>query len=235
MPCSVELLAHTSFPAETVAAAAKLCYSASSVASIREKLDEKQVDRFLSLLQKSGHFSPFEHASFTFGVEGISRVCSHQIVRHRLASYSQQSQRYVAMERPNVIVPPSILRDQEAADLFEEAVVHSHKTYQTLVERGIPKEDARFILPHGFETKIVITMNARELHHFFALRLCRRAQWEIRFLAREMLRRVLSVAPELFKFAGPSCVTEGECHEASPCNKPYKNLEEILEDQEDMD
>lgn len=175
--------------------------------------------------------STFEHVSFTFGIDGLSRVASHQLVRHRLASFSQQSQRYVKMSPdPNaVIIPPSIQGNPEALRLFTESVRKSQETYAQLTALGIPKEDARFILPHGHSTRLVMTMNARELHHFFGLRLCRRAQWEIHELARKMLALCREKAPVLFEKAGPSCIF-GKCSEAKSCGKPYKDMEDLLFD-----
>ena len=126
------------------------------------------------------------------------------------------------------VVPPSVEADARALAVFKEQIGSAQRAYDELVSLGIPKEDARFILPHGAETRIVVTMNARELHHFFALRLCRRAQWEIRALAREMLRAVREAAPVLFVTAGPSCVTEGACREAHSCGQPYKDMEDML-------
>ncbi|HCL80462.1 MAG TPA: FAD-dependent thymidylate synthase, partial [Synergistaceae bacterium] len=203
MSCSVILLARTPSPDVTVAAAARLCYSDVSAVDLVQSESAEKVKGLLRHLRKSGHFSPFEHASFTFAVDGLSRVASHQLVRHRIASFSQQSQRYVSMTEPDVIVPPSIEADEELRSRFAEAVRDAHGLYTEMVARGIPKEDARFILPHGWSTRLVMTMNARELHHFFTVRLCRRAQWEIRALARKMLLLVREEAPLLFDTAGP--------------------------------
>lgn len=225
---SVQLLAHTPDAARVVAAAARLCYSDRTALSLLEGLDEAQTAAFLGHLNQSGHFSPFEHATFTFAVDGISRVCSHQLVRHRMASYSQQSQRYVTMGDVRAVLPPTLAEVDEAAKIFAEACSAAHEAYERLVALGLPKEDARYVLPHGWETRLVVTMNARELHHFFSLRLCRRAQWEIRDLAREMLRLARSAAPALFAVAGPSCVVRSSCDEAHPCGQPYGSVEELL-------
>ncbi len=228
MPISVLLVASTPEPDMTVAAAARLCYSDASAGDLLEKMRGEDISRFIGHLRGSGHFSPFEHAVFTFAIEGVSRVCTHQLVRHRMASYSQQSQRYVDMKEPEVVIPPSIISDPTALDIFESSVRQSHTAYAAMVEAGIPREDARFVLPHGWGTKIVVTMNARELHHFFSMRLCRRAQWEIRDLARGMLRLAREKAPNLFAVAGPDCVTRGRCFESRPCGQPYANVEEVL-------
>ncbi|MGE4445296.1 MAG: FAD-dependent thymidylate synthase [Synergistaceae bacterium] len=228
MPIEVELIASTPDAARIVAAAAKICYSPSGAVDILDGLDREKTVSFLKMLRESGHLSPFEHISFTFAVEGISRVATHQLVRHRLASYSQQSQRYVAMSGQTCIVPPSVLNNEKAHVLFMKQVEDAWNCYKELVDIGISKEDARFILPHGTETRLVMTMNARELHHFFSLRLCRRAQWEIRELARKMLILARDAAPEIFDPAGPSCVVEGVCKEAHSCNEPYENMEKML-------
>lgn len=228
MPCAVELIAHTTDPVRVVAAAAKLCYSPSSAACLFEGLQEDKASEFLQRLRSVGHLSPFEHASFTFAIDGLSRVASHQLVRHRVASYSQQSQRYVTMGAPRAVTPPSVAGNPEALSLWSERVEESFRAYERLVELGVPKEDARFLLPHGWETSLVMTMNARELNHFFSLRLCKRAQWEIRALAMKMLTLVHATARELFDPSGPSCVTEGKCREWHPCGEPYAGMEALL-------
>lgn len=210
----VQLLTHTSDPEQTVAAAARLCYSDASIADLMEK---SAADRagFLEKILSLGHFSVLEHASFSFGVEGISRACSHQLVRHRLASYSQQSQRYVShREQFSAVTPPSIAARPELQQRYREALRQAHAAYQELVDAGIPAEDARFVLPNAAETKIVVTMNARELWHFFNLRCCRRAQWEIRELAMRMLAEARRAAPALFAEAGPGCL-QGACPEGA--------------------
>ncbi|MDD4160594.1 MAG: FAD-dependent thymidylate synthase [Synergistaceae bacterium] len=228
MSIKVELIASTPDAARIVAAAAKICYSPSGAADIMDGLTREKTASFLKMLRDSGHLSPFEHISFTFAVEGISRVATHQLVRHRLASYSQQSQRYVGMSGQTCIVPDSVLKDENAHALFIKQTESAWNCYKELIDLGISREDARFILPHGTETRLVMTMNARELHHFFSLRLCRRAQWEIRELARKMLILARDAAPEIFDVAGPSCVAEGVCKEAHPCGQPYESLEKML-------
>jgi thymidylate synthase (FAD) len=229
MALNVKLITSTPEPARVVAAAAKLCYSASPVSELFEGLDEKEIRRFIRMLRGSGHMSPFEHASFTFAIEGASRVMTHQLVRHRVASYSQRSQRYVTMGTPKCVVPPEIDGNPEARAVFESSAREAHAAYERMISLGAPKEDARFILPHGWETSIMVTMNARELRHFFELRLCRRAQWEIRAAARKMLVIARSAAPELFDAAGPPCVSD-RCRESNPCGRPYESTHEVLED-----
>lgn len=217
----VFILEHTPNPEEVVALSARLCYSAIGVSELKEKLNQEEKKKLINLLRESGHLSPFEHASFTFAVEGISRACSHQLVRHRIASYSQQSQRYVSEEEGfDYIIPFTIKEDKELRKIFIEAVKLSHQYYckilKALEKKGLKgelaRQDARFVLPNAAETKIIITMNARQLIHFFRVRCCNRAQWEIRELATEMLRQVKKVAPLLFENAGPGCLL-GKCPE----------------------
>ena len=230
----VFLLSHTPNPDELVAAAAKICYRDISASELLVREEENLSRKLISELFTSGHTSTFEHVSFTFAIDGLSRVASHQLVRHRLASFSQQSQRYVKMnyDSDSVIIPPSVKNNPEAEKLFVDSVKHSQEAYKNLIDMGISKEDARFILPHGYSTRMVITMNARELHHFFSLRLCRRAQWEIHELARKMLELCRQKAPVLFEKAGPKCIF-GRCEESRTCGKIYKNMEELLLDKND--
>ena len=229
MTARVELIAHTTEPARVVAAAAKLCYSPATASGLFEGLDAGKVRDFLGKLRAVGHLSPFEHASFTFAIDGVSRVMTHQLVRHRIASYSQQSQRYVTMGSPRTVMPPEVAANPEAREIFERTAAEAHAAYEKIAALGVPKEDARFILPHGWETSLVMTMNARELYHFFAIRICRRAQWEIRRVAARMFALVREAAPELFERSGPACLSEGACREMHPCGRPYKDEREILE------
>jgi len=221
----VILIKHTPDPEETIAMAAKLCYSPSDIESLRDKIETKDQKKFVEKLTKMGHMSPIEHSSFTFAIEGISRACSHQLVRHRLASYSQQSQRYVSEEGGfDYVVPMTIKGDRELERYFKDIMSKTQKAYnhivQKLNEKGIKGEaanqDARFVLPNASETKIMVTMNARELLHFFRQRCCNRAQWEIRAMAIAMLKLVREIAPTIFSKAGPSCL-KGACPEGEYC------------------
>ena len=242
MAIKVKLLAHTPNPDAVVAAAAKLCYSKVGVEQISEKLTDEEVKRFVNHLVEMGHESPIEHVTFTFGIEGISRSCSHQIVRHRIASYSQQSQRYVKLEQFEYIIPPEIEKIPEAKEIFIEAMERDQKAYDELVKllmkEKIPKddmlskqqynaiekqaiEDARYVFPNACETKMVVTMNARSLYNFFSKRCCNRAQWEIRELADLMLEECEKVAPILFSNCGAPCATTGKCPEGKmSCGEP---------------
>ena len=272
----VKIIAHTPEPDKVVAQAGKLCYSAVGVDEITQKLTEEEIARYVNMLASIGHESPLEHVSFTFAIEGISRACTHQIVRHRIASYSQQSQRYVKLEQFEYIIPPAIESNPEAKRIFIEAMERDQKAYDELVDllledilidkhaadygscikevlkenpdvapdrskvldlyaekffenyRKAEKqaiEDARYVFPNACETKIVITMNARSLLHFFNVRCCNRAQWEIREMATEMLKECKKIAPALFKKAGPDCVY-GKCGEGKmSCKHPRKEDE----------
>jgi len=214
---NVTLIEHTPNPEQTVALAARLCYSPVSIGELREKLESADIEKFLDKIMSLGHHSVLEHVSFTFAIEGISRVTTHQLVRHRIASFSQQSQRYVShKEHFTSIMPDSIAVNDEAQQIFADMSETVHKAYGRLIELGIPAEDARYILPNATETKIIMTMNARELLHYFALRCCERAQWEIREMSIEMLRLVKRVAPVIFRSAGPGCVA-GPCPEGQFC------------------
>ena len=234
----VKLLSHTPQPEKVISMAAKLCYSSVGGEGIEENLTEESVDKFLNMLINIGHESPLEHVSFTFAVEGISRACSHQIVRHRIASYSQQSQRYVKLDQFEYIIPHEINEIEEARELFIDSMNKDQQVYDKLVDILFEKhynnlikygknekeaksqaekkaiEDARYVFPNACETKMVFTMNTRSLYNFLDHRCCERAQWEIRELAIEMLRQLKEVAPILFKNSGPNCV-KGACPEGN--------------------
>lgn len=291
----VKLLSYTPNPEEVVASAAKLCYSPVGVNEIIEKLDNQNVENFIAKLASIKHLSPFEHVSFSFAVEGVSRTLTHQLVRHRIASYSQQSQRYVKETMFDFIVPPSIENNEKAKEIFIKEMENSQKAYDDIVRelmidkifdsekyydwyKEITKletveghddwnvkniyynllkttnndklneyldifkskfkkeysafekeaiEDARYVFPNAAETKIVVTMNARSLMHFFKLRCCNRAQWEIRALADEMLSQVIKVAPAIFNNSGAPC-TFGKCPEGSMSCGKTRSLEDII-------
>lgn len=223
----VKIIRHTPEPEKTVAAAARLCYSPIGAMELDEIMTDSEVKNLVNKLISMGHLSAIEHASFTFAVEGISRACSHQLVRHRLASYSQQSQRYVQFEEKPVFIEPPELKGEELEN-FRTSINKAFEVYYELVNNGIDPEDARYVLPQAIETKIVMTMNARELLHFFKLRCCNRAQWEIRYLAIEMLRLAREKAPVIFHRAGPGCYSK-KCEEGKmSCGEPWQRLKEIL-------
>jgi len=211
----LKLIQCTPDPERTVAMSARLCYSASGAEQLAENMSSVQVAQLIDKLVDMGHLSTFEHASFTFAIEGVSRVLTHQLVRHRIASYSQQSQRYVAEHGFDYIVPPTITANAVARAKFEALMAAVQNTYNELVDLGVHQEDARYVLANATETKIVVTMNARSLLHFFEKRCCLRAQWEIRDLANAILAEVRTVAPRLFAKAGPTCVTAGYCTEGN--------------------
>ncbi len=223
---SVTLLRYTPYPQDLIAMGAKLCYSSAGVEELKRGIESKSQETFLERLLASGHLSPIEHASFTFGIEGVSRSLLAQITRHRIASFSVKSQRYVSETGKSredgvfgYIIPPKIAAlGPEYVEIFKNQMSQIQNWYDFWVEKlggkGGSYEDARFVLPNAAETKMLVTMNARELLHFFSLRCCNRAQWEIRALAVEMLRLVKAVAPVIFKDAGPQCL-KGDCPEDS--------------------
>lgn len=215
----VKLLAYTQNADAICAAAGNSCYSERPSFEIAEDIDSEKV---LSRIVGMGHHSVIEHAVFTFSVEGVSRALTHQLVRHRVASFSQQSQRYVSMKSPTYVTPHTVGADDEARRIFDETMSAIWGAYSRLEEMGIPAEDARYLLPNGCTTNITITMNARELLHFFSLRCCNRAQWEIRELADRMLELCTEVSPVIFKDAGPPCM-RGPCPEGKlSCGNPRR-------------
>ncbi|MCX7714347.1 MAG: FAD-dependent thymidylate synthase [Clostridia bacterium] len=248
----VELLSHTPDPEKIVAAAAKLCYSASGIDDVLIGLTPEKTESFIKMLMSLGHESPVEHVSFTFGIEGVSRSLLAQITRHRIASYSVKSQRYVSENQFEYIIPPEIEKNEKAKAKFTQAMQISQEYYneladclyeahyQAFVQEGLPEkqaktmaqkkaiEDARFVLPNACETKMIVTMNVRSLYNFFSHRCCNRAQWEIRALADEMLALVKEKAPNLFHHAGPPCIL-GSCPEGKmSCGKMMKMREKYL-------
>ncbi len=209
---NVKLVTWTPNPEKTVAAAARLCYSSVSASEIAQNIPEEDVGKLIEMLIQKGHESPLEHASFTFAIDGVSRALSHQLVRHRIASYSQKSQRYVDEKAFNWVMPPSIEKSPAARNIYYAQIEAIRQAYASLCA-AVPREDARYILPNACETSLVMTMNARSLLHFFRVRGCQKAQWEIRSLAGMMLEEVRKVAPVLFKNAGPACKIGEGCPE----------------------
>lgn len=224
----VTLLTHTPNPEEIISTAAKLCYSPDGITEIRDNLTPEETEGFIKKLMNMGHHSPIEHISFTFGIVGVSRSLTHQLVRHRVASYSQKSQRYVREGQFEYVVPPEIGKSELLTDTYMYEMHRIQEAYDYIVD-GLMRlnggnekqamEDARYVLPNACETKIIATMNARELLNFFKTRCCNRAQWEIRDLATEMLMQVRDIAPTIFKNAGPNCLNK-PCPEGSmTCGK----------------
>ena len=249
----VELLQYTKDCEKIIAAAAKLCYSSSGIDGILNGLDDEKTEKFLKMLLSMGHESPIEHVTFTFGVEGVSRSLLAQLTRHRIASYSVKSQRYVSEGQFEYVTPPEIgavpvakeiyidtmIKEQEAYNKLSEIL--SDKHYREFINSGMDEktaktaaekkaiEDARYVLPNACTTSIIMTFNARSLYNFFEHRCCERAQWEIRELATEMLRQVKEIAPNLFKKAGPPCVS-GPCPEGKmSCGKAAEMRERFLD------
>lgn len=222
---NVELLYHTPDPERAIATAARLCYAPVGAAELMETMPEERVKSVLATIMKSGHFSTLEHVSYTFAIDGVSRALTHQLVRHRLASFNQQSQRYVKFANGlETIKPETVVEKPEANALFDETIEFAKDAYVKLLDMGIPAEDARYLLPNAAETKIVVTMNVRELLHFFEVRCCNRAQWEIRDLAHKMLELARPTAPFVFADAGASCV-RGTCPEGKmTCGTPFPRV-----------
>ena len=218
----VVLISHTVDPEAVVAAAINQCYSAKSGKELKENLSPEKRERLIDIVMNGGHLSTVEHASFTFAVEGVSRALTHQLVRHRIASFSQQSQRYVKFKNGEFefVTPPKIAANPDLQKKFNTKMQEIGTLYEEMLAADIPAEDARSILPNAAETKIVFTMNARSLLNFLEHRLCLRAQSEIREMAGKMLKLVKPVAPNIFKFAGPTCETQKICWEGNlSCGK----------------
>lgn len=227
---NVKMLAHTPNPEAVIASAARLCYSSATIDDLMKKSEYKDETReYIDMLMSLGHESPIEHVSFTFGIEGISRACSLQLVRHRIASYSQKSQRYVNESQFEYVTPEAIASNPVIKGAYDETMQLLQDRYDSIRAALIQKyiksgmdvkaagkkanEDARMVLPNACCTSIIVTMNIRSLFNFFKHRCCNRAQWEIRAVANEMFRQCMSVAPNIFKYAGPDCITKGKCSE----------------------
>lgn len=236
---NVTLITHTPNPEQVIAGAAKLCYSSSNIHDLTNNITKENAEKFVKYLSEIGHESPLEHCTFTFGIEGVSRALLAQLTRHRIASYSVKSQRYVDESKLNVVTPPAILENPQANDIFEETTNYIRSQYITIrdilkkqyIDDGLDDktahkkaiEDARFVLPNACETSIIMTMNIRSLLNLFTLRCCKRAQWEIRAMADQMLSICKEIAPNIFANAGASCI-RGKCSEgAMSCGSPIAN------------
>jgi len=208
----VKLMGYSSDPEKIPAMAAKLTHSIAKPEDL-EKTPENELKSILEHVINLGHTSIIEHTSFTFAISDVSRSLTHQLVRHRIASYAQQSQRYVNLKKPNYVIPPKINSNKIMKKAYEETMEIIWKQYNKLIEMKIPSEDSRYVLPNATCTNIIVTMNARSLLNFFELRCCLHAQWEIRILANLMLKELKEKAPIIFKNAGPSCKSKGICTE----------------------
>jgi len=208
----VKLIGYSSDPEKIPAMAAKLTHSIAKPEDL-EKTPENELKSILEHVINLGHTSVIEHTSFTFAISDVSRSLTHQLVRHRIASYAQQSQRYVNLKKPNYVIPPKIDSNKIMKKAYEETMEIIWKQYNKLIEMKIPSEDSRYVLPNATCTNIIVTMNARSLLNFFELRCCLHAQWEIRILANLMLNELKDKAPIIFKNAGPPCKTKGICTE----------------------
>ena len=257
---TVTLITHTPLPEQLIAAAAKLCYSDTTVEALMDKMQPEQAEHFVGMLEEMGHESPVEHVTFTFGIAGVSRSLLAQITRHRIASFSVQSQRYVRKNQFTYVTPPAIAADAEAAALYHQTMEQTVQAYNALADRlqaayypqflaeGCSEktarskaekkaiEDARYVLPNACEKKMMVTMNVRSLRHFFQLRCCIRAQWEIRELATEMLKLCCQAAPTLFRHAGPACCQGGcpegkmTCGQMTEVRKRFQAIKKTIEE-----
>jgi thymidylate synthase (FAD) len=209
---NVKLIGFTPNPEKLPAMAAKLTHSKTKPEELDKSSDE-ELQNILEYVVNLGHTSVIEHTCFTFAISDVSRSLTHQLVRHRIASYAQQSQRYVNLNNPTFVIPPTIEKNKKMKKAYQETMDVIWKQYNKLLEMNIPAEDSRYILPNATCTNIIITMNARSLLNFFELRCCLHAQWEIRKCANKMLHEVKKIAPTIFKNAGPSCKTKNVCPE----------------------
>lgn len=248
----VKLVQYTPDCEKLIASGAKLCYSNAGIDAISENLDREGTEKFLNMLLSMGHESPVEHATFTFAVEGVSRSLLAQLTRHRIASYTVKSQRYVKEGQFEYVTPPEIENDEKAKEIYVKTMemeqkayndladILQKKHYETFIAEGKDEkkaqsmaekkaiEDARYVLPNSCSTTLMMTFNTRSLYNFFEHRCCERAQWEIREMANIMLSLVKEVAPVLFKKSGPPCL-KGACPEGKmSCGKMAEKRNEYL-------
>jgi thymidylate synthase (FAD) len=209
---NVKLIGFTPNPEKLPAMAAKLTHDITKPEDL-DKSSDKELKAILNHVVNLGHTSVIEHTCFSFAISDVSRSLTHQLVRHRIASYAQQSQRYVNLKEPNYVTPPKIANDKEMKKAYDKTMTNIWQEYNKLLEMEIPAEDSRYVLPNAACTNVIVTMNARSLLNFFELRCCQHAQWEIRQLANKMLQQVKEVAPTIFKKAGPTCKSKGFCPE----------------------
>ena len=217
----VKLMNYTPRPLETITWAALISYWDKWESEAFERITKDDVEKHLPRVLSYGHESILEHATFTFAIEGCSRICSHQLVRHRLASYTQQSMRYIKINPEDVeetfVIPKSVRENPELYEKWKKLMEETIKLYEESYAKGIHQEDARFILPQAVRTKIVVTMNLRELKHFLGFRACARAQWEINHIAWKMLEEIAKIKElrPIIEWAklGPRCIALGYCPE----------------------
>lgn len=231
----VEIISHTPDPEAEIATAARACFVDQDYEAIRENLKPETVKRILTTVIVKGHHSVLEHANFTFAISGVSRVLTHQLVRHRIASYSQLSQQRSDASDLDFVTPPEIRRDADLAAAYETAMTHCRALYREMINRSVPLGSARYVLPSGFTTRIITTMNARSLFNLLALRECAAEEWEFRLVATLMHKELKRVAPLLFRLAGPRCATDQECLEGEVgqnCALRRKNGAELMNTRE---
>lgn len=221
---TVTLLAHTLNPERLIYAAAKQCAMEKRVDTdymryVDADVPTEDVHDFLRGVLESGHESVLEHVTFTFAIHNVSRACTHQLVRHRIASFSQQSQRYVVPKDMQFVIPEAFMKENEVYDRFMESMRRAAQDYQWFLDRGFKAEDARYVLPNAASSSIVVTMNVRSLWNFFSERLCERAQWEIRSVAWSMRALCYQVSSLLFETALAKCFRLDYCPEKHSCGR----------------
>lgn len=214
----VQLLTCTPSPELLAAAAARLCYRDVSAVDLLQSLSSDEVTHLLDVVISSGHFSVIEHITFTFAIDGVSRVLTHQLVRHRVGiAFSQQSQRYATVQNAPYVIPRTIAARDDLAASFREIGEAARDLYDRMLREGVPNEDARFILPQAIATRLVMTVNLRELIHMYRLDACLRSQWEMRYLMNALKREVRRVSPRLASELQIKCFAQGYCDEAKMC------------------
>ena len=220
-----------SFPADcvkTIYTACRTCYSANYPVDIWEEAPEKE--KMLSLIKKvlsSGHHSTIEHCQFVFAISGVSRACTHQLVRHRHMSFSQKSQRYVTEKEQFEYIKPKTVEKSSLSKEYDEMMKTISDFYAKMIADGIPAEDARFILPNAATSSLVVSLNLRELIHLSNLRLCTNAQLEIRTLVKKMCDAVIEKEDWLKDYLVPKCMMKGYCDEIRGCGRMPKK-EDVL-------
>lgn len=225
----VKLISKPNNLLKTIYTACRTCYSADTPINIYDTADdEEKMLKLISRVISSGHYSTIEHIQISFAISNVSRACTHQLVRHRHMSFSQKSQRYVKEKGQfDYIIPPTIEKNPELKEKFEQFMSDISNKYQEFVEAGIPAEDARFVLPNATASSIVASLNLREMIHLANLRLCSRAQYEIRTLVKMMCDELSKQEPWLKDYLVPKCVRLGFCDEDKCCGRMPKR-EDLL-------
>lgn len=223
----VKLISKPDNMLKTIYTACRTCYSAQSPVDMYENdADEEKMLKLIKNVVASGHHSTIEHIQVSFAISNVSRACTHQLVRHRLMSFSQKSQRYVQEKGQfDYIIPPTIDKNSELREEFISFMNEISDKYQKFVEAGIPAEDARFVLPNAASSSLVASLNLRELIHLANLRLCTRAQYEIRCMVKDMCDALIKEEPWLKEYLVPKCEALGFCDEHKSCGRKITKKE----------